>query len=141
MTFTVPCGTIGAPHPVSLNGETTEQSVQRTWTVPPECRTLGSQERRVAVADQSTHSADGSASVQVTLRDQQAPTVAQDNPPAQVNLSQGATLGVTIGDTSSGVASVGTMPSKRKARWRRSRSIAGAPTLARPRRPSAWRRR
>ena len=130
VTFTVPCGTISAPHPVSLNGETTEQSVQRTWTVPPECRTLGSQNVSVAVADQSTHSADGSASVQVTLRDQQAPTVAWDNPPAQVNLSQGATLGVTVSDASSGVASVsfslaqqaqGTLAPT-------SRSIAGAPT-------------
>ena len=68
--------------------------------------------------------------MQVTLRDQQAPTVAWDNPPAQVNLSQGATLGVTVSDASSGVASVsfslaqqaqGTLAPT-------SRSIAGAPT-------------
>ena len=95
--------------------------------MPPECRTLGGQNVSVAVADQSIHSADGSASVQVTLRDQQAPTVAWDNPPAQVNLSQGATLGVTVSDASSGVASVSLLAQQAQGTLApTSRSIAGA---------------
>ncbi len=106
LSFTVPCGTISAPHPVTLGGETTEQSVQRTWTIPADCRTLGSQNVSVIATDQSTFSTDGTATVTITIRDVTNPTVSWVIPPTQVSLTNGVTMTATANDASSGVASL-----------------------------------
>jgi hypothetical protein len=132
LSFSVPCGSVSAPHPVTFAGETTEQVVQRTWTVPANCRTLGSQDVSVTVADQSTFSADGSQTVAVTLRDLTNPTLIWDNPPTELSLTNGATMSANATDASSGVASVSfSLADPSQGSFSpTSRVIGGAPTDA-----------
>ncbi|MDE0881625.1 MAG: hypothetical protein OSB21_03455 [Myxococcota bacterium] len=105
-SFSVPCGSIAAVHPLVFNGETSEQIVQRSWTIPANCRTLGSLSVTLTASDDSADSADGSDSISVTLRDQTLPTVAWDNPASDVNLSTGISLSADASDQSSGIASL-----------------------------------
>jgi hypothetical protein len=127
ISFDVPCGSIPD---LDFTAETSVQTPTVNWTVPADCRTLGSQQIVATGHDESGNTS--SDTLSLTVSDTTAPVAAWINtPPGTVSIANGVSLTARGTDSASGVQSLTfSVLAENGTFVPTSIDVAGAPTSA-----------